>query len=343
MRISVFPKAFIGPISVERTMTPFEWIELARTLPVDGLELHSGFFYPDEPDIANRIGDAVSQAGFEMPMLCASPDLTHPDAGQRQREFDEQVRMIGIAARLGGPGVSCRVLTGQAWPGVGLEQGLEWARDAIERLIPIAREQGVVLAIENHYKAGTWEFPEFAQRKAVFLRLLDSIPERAWFGVQFDPSNAITAGEDSADFLETVIDRVVSMQASDRYLAPGTTLESLRQADGTIGYSDSLQHGIIGRGLNDYDRIFSILTGHGYDGWISIEDGVNGMDEMRASAEFLQQARDRWFGGSRGAAVRALDQARRRPGPAPPAGTQQRGSWPSPAGNQDIFGTRIRR
>jgi sugar phosphate isomerase/epimerase len=95
-----------------------------------------------------------------------------------------------------------------------------------------------------------------------------------------------------------VIDRVVTMQASDRYLAPGANLDALRQADGTIGYSPDLQHGVIGAGLNDYERIFAILVGAGYDGWISIEDGINGMDEMRASVDFLRVARDKWFGGS---------------------------------------------
>jgi sugar phosphate isomerase/epimerase len=310
MRISAFPKAFIGQISVDRTMTPFEWIDLATTLPIDGLELHSGFFYQDDPTIVDRIGEALAAADFEMPMLCASPDFTHPDPDQRKREFDEEVRMIGIAARLGGVGVICRVLSGQAHPGVDVETGLDRASDAIERLIPIAREHGVTLALENHYKASTWQYPEFAQRKTVFLELLARIPERVWFGVQFDPSNAITAGEDSADFLEEVIDRVVSMQASDRYLLPGTDLESLRQADGTLGYSPALQHGVIGRGLNDYERIFSTLTANGYDGWISIEDGINGIDEMRESALFLQEARERWFHSSHGVSVRAHEAAR---------------------------------
>ncbi|MDP9026473.1 MAG: sugar phosphate isomerase/epimerase [Actinomycetota bacterium] len=310
MKISVFPKAYIAPIAIDRSMSVFEWIDLARSLPADGLEMHSGFFWDSTDAGVDRVGDAVRSAGFDMPMLCASPDFTHPDADQRAREFDLEVRMIEVTARLGGQGATCRVLSGQAHPGTSLEQGLTWAADAILRLIPIARELDVTLAIENHYKASTWQYPEFAQKKEVFLSLLDRIPDRTHFGVQFDPSNAIVAGEDSADFLATVIDRVVSMQASDRYLAPGADLESLRQADGTLGYSPALMHGVIGQGLNDYDRIFSILVGAGYDGWISIEDGVNGMDEMAASVEFLRAARETWFGGSTANRVRALERAR---------------------------------
>jgi sugar phosphate isomerase/epimerase len=96
------------------------------------------------------------------------------------------------------------------------------------------------------------------------------------------------AGDDPIALLEAVADRVVSMHASDRYLAEGTTLDSLKQADGTIGYSPNLKHGVTGEGLNDYDAIFRILAAHGYHGWISIEDGMNGMDEMARSLAFLR-------------------------------------------------------
>jgi sugar phosphate isomerase/epimerase len=263
-----------------------------------------------DDDFVDRVGDALATAEFAMPMMCASPDFTHPDAAVRARELDQQAEFMRITRRLGGRGSFCRVLSGQAHPGVSVEQGLEWARTAIESLLPLARELDITLAIENHYKASTWDYPEFAQRADVFLSLVDAIDDRVSFGVQFDPSNAIVAGEDSARFLERVIDRVVSMQASDRYLAPGATLDSLKQADGTIGYSPNLLHGVIGQGLNDYDEIFRILTRAGYDGWISIEDGVNGMDELRRSAEFLIEARDRWFGGSTEVRVAAHEAAR---------------------------------
>ena len=61
------------------------------------------------------------------------------------------------------------------------------------------------------------------------------------------------------------------------------------------GYAASIQHGIIGRGLNDYDAIFQILKDAGFDGWISIEDGMNGMDELRQSAEFLRGKIKQYF------------------------------------------------
>ena len=87
------------------------------------------------------------------------------------------------------------------------------------------------------------------------------------------------------------------MHASDRYLAPGATLDDLTQADGSTGYSAALLHGETGKGLNDYDTIFRILAEVGYDGWISVEDGMNGLDELARSVEFLKQKRVQYYGG----------------------------------------------
>ena len=100
---------------------------------------------------------------------------------------------------------------------------------------------------------------------------------------------------DPVALLEAVADRVVSMHASDRYLEPGASLEDLRQSDGTLGYSPRLRHGVTGKGLNDYDAIFRILSGRGYAGWISIEDGMNGMEEMAESLAFLRAMCDRYY------------------------------------------------
>jgi sugar phosphate isomerase/epimerase len=47
--------------------------------------------------------------------------------------------------------------------------------------------------------------------------------------------------------------------------------------------------------MNDYDAIFRILAEVGFRGWISIEDGMNGLDEIARSAEFLKQKRAQYF------------------------------------------------
>ena len=108
-------------------------------------------------------------------------------------------------------------------------------------------KRGVVLCLENHYKDGTWQYPEFAQPEDIFLEILDRI-DSPWLGVQYDPSNAVVGGYDPIRFLEKVMPRVVTMHASDRALAPGATLDDLREGDGKTGYSDKLRHGEVGHG-----------------------------------------------------------------------------------------------
>ena len=51
---------------------------------------------------------------------------------------------------------------------------------------------------------------------------------------------------------------------------------------------------MIGKGLNDYDAIFGILRDAGFGGWISIEDGVNGMEELRESMLFLRRMQQKY-------------------------------------------------
>lgn len=295
MKIAAFPKCYIDDIAVNKTMTLFDWIEMAKTLPADGLELYEGFLESHDAGYLDKVSDAIRSAGFEMPMMCCSPDFTNPDPDARKRAIDKEVAMMQVTRRLGGAGSTCRVLSGPRYPEVQLEQGVEWVIDAIRQLIPVAKELDIVLGMENHYKDGAWRYPEFAQKRDVFLRIVNAIPERKHFGVQYDPSNAIVAGDDPIQLLRDVKNRVVSMHASDRYLAEGATLDELKQTDGTLGYSPNLRHGVTGKGLNDYDEIFRILKSVNYDRWISIEDGMNGMDEMRESLEFLHRKRDEYF------------------------------------------------
>jgi sugar phosphate isomerase/epimerase len=295
LKLSAFPKCYLDQIAGERSMSVFDWIEMAKSLDADGLEMYEGFFTSLEPGYLDSVGDAIRSAGFEMPMLCCSPDFTNPDADGRKRAVDREAEMVRVTRRLGGPRAVCRVLSGQRYPEVSREQGLAWVVECIEQVLPVAREHDIVLGLENHYKDGFWKYPEFAQKKDVFLALVNAIPDRTHFGVQYDPSNAIVAGDDPVDVLRAVADRVVSMHASDRYLEPGATLDELRQTDGTIGYFSKLKHGVTGKGLNDYDAIFRILAEHNYRGWVSIEDGMNGMEEMTESLAFLRRMTARYF------------------------------------------------
>ena len=279
-------------LCVHATMTVFDWIELAATLGVEGLEFYSGFLRDDEAFL-KQVKAALKKHSLTMPMLCCSPDFTQPDPLLLQKEIEREKQMIAITAFFGGG--FCRVLSGQRRPELKREDGVAQVVGVITSLLPFAEAHGVVLTMENHYKDNYWQYPEFAQKMDVFVEIVDQI-NSPWFGVNFDPSNTILAGEDPLVLLQRVKHRVVSMHASDRYLKHGT-LADLRKEESSVGYASRLAHGVIGRGMNDYDKIFATLASVGFDSWISIEDGVDGMDELRESVHFLRAKIDQHFHG----------------------------------------------
>ncbi len=259
---------------------------MACELQVDGLEWYAGFLEMADEKNWSAFRKEVENRGKTIPMLCCSPDFTHPEASFRKKEIEKQLHWITMTHALGGS--YCRVLSGQRRPSLSISEGVGFAAECIETCLPKAKELGITLILENHYKDDFWEYPEFAQQMNVFCQLVNSI-DHPNFGVNYDPSNAFLAGEDPLELLYRVSDRVVTMHASDRYLIEGTIQDLRMEEGGSTGYAKRLSHGEIGKGLNDYDAIFSELKRVGFDGWISIEDGVDGMDQLERSVSFLRK------------------------------------------------------
>jgi len=273
-------------------MSLFEWMDLSTLLACDGLELYYGFLPSHDSAYLQKVKSYAKDLGMGIPMMCYSPDFTVLEKELLEQEIEKQKKAIRVTAELGGQ--YCRVLSGQKRPGLTFEKGIASVVYGIESCIPEAEKCGVTLVMENHYKDGYWRYPEFAQKQEIFLAIIEQINSPV-FGVQYDPSNAIVAGEDPLDLLDRVAERVKTMHASDRYIEKGYTIEEVMRYVGQAGYHPALKHGVVGRGLNDYDAIFHRLAQVGFDGWISIEDGMNGLEEMKQSVEFLKNMRDRFF------------------------------------------------
>ncbi len=284
-KLAAFPKAFMHALCKDGSMTVSEWIQLAAKLDVQGLEWYAGFIEMEDESRWSHFRTEVEDTGKVIPMMCCSPDFTHPDAAFREKEITRQKRWIDMTEILGGS--YCRVLSGQRRPELSITEGIKFAVDSIEACLPYAQERDITLIIENHYKDDFWEYPEFAQKMEVFCQLIDQI-DHPCFGVNYDPSNTYLAGEDPLELLQRVSHRVLTMHASDRYLAEGTIADLRREEGGATGYAKRLRHGEIGKGLNNYDAIFTELRSKGFDGWISIEDGVDGMDQLVRSVDFLK-------------------------------------------------------
>jgi sugar phosphate isomerase/epimerase len=289
--ISVFPKFQFDEL-VAGTSSFEQWIRNAPALGGEGIEHYDGFFRSLAPGDVDPIARLIGETGQVTSMICFSPDFTHPDREERLRQVQRQKAAIDLTVRLGAR--HCRTLSGQRYPGLGRDEGIARTLEGIRRSLEYAESRNVVLCMENHYKDGTWRYPEFAQPEDIYLEIVEQI-DSPFFGVQYDPSNAFVGGFDPVTFLEKVRHRVVTMHASDRYLAPGATLDDLAAGDGSLGYASALKHGETGQGLNDYDAIFRLLAGVRFSGWISVEAGLEGLDEIARSVEFLKRKRREFF------------------------------------------------
>jgi sugar phosphate isomerase/epimerase len=273
-RISVFPKCYFDELC-RGDMDYREWLRSAATLGGEGVEHYDGFFRSyaaADVDPALHVMDETDQISS---MLCFSPDFTHPDARERERQVERQRSAMDLAVRLGTR--FCRTLSGQNRPGLTRADGIARTVDGLCRSIEYAETRNVVLCLENHYKDGTWQYAEFAQTEDIYLEILERV-DSPNLGVQYDPSNALVGGYDPVRFLEKVVTRVVTMHASDRYFSNG-----------------ALVHGETGKGQIDYNAIFGILSRAGFAGWISVEDGMNGLDELRRSVAFLKAKRCEYY------------------------------------------------
>jgi sugar phosphate isomerase/epimerase len=285
-KLAAFPKAFMQALCKDGNMKLSEWIDLGTKLDVDGLEWYAGYLEMADESKWPGFRKQVEDRGKVIPMMCCSPDFTHPDKAFRDKEIVKQKRWIDMTHTLGGS--YCRVLSGQRRPGLSMDEGVRFAAESIHACLPYAQERGITLILENHYKDDFWEYPEFAQKMDVFCKLVDAVVHPS-FGVNYDPSNTYLAGEDPMELLRRVSHRVVTMHASDRYLIEGTIEDLRKEEGGALGYAKRLRHGEVGKGLNDYDAIFTELKRKGFNGWISIEDGVEGMDQLERSVAFLRR------------------------------------------------------
>ncbi len=284
-KLAAFPKAFMQALCKDGTMKLSEWIHLASKLDIDGLEWYAGFLEMQDEKNWPLFRRQVEDLGLVIPMMCCSPDFTHPDKSFREKEIAKEKKWIDMTFALGGS--YCRVLSGQRRLEVSRMDGIRFASESIQSCLPYARERGITLILENHYKDDFWEYPEFAQKMEIFCELVDTIHD-THFGVNYDPSNTYLAGEDPLILLKRISSRVVTMHASDRFLLEGTIEDLQKEEAGTTGYAKRLSHGEIGKGLNNYDAIFTELKRVGFNGWISIEDGIEGMQQLERSVSFLR-------------------------------------------------------
>ena len=84
LKISAFPKCYIDQIAGDRTMSVFDWIDMARSLDADGLEMYDGFFTSLEPAYLDRVGEAIRARRLRHADALLLARLHQPRSGRPQ-------------------------------------------------------------------------------------------------------------------------------------------------------------------------------------------------------------------------------------------------------------------
>ena len=76
-KLAAFPKAYMDPLVVDGSMTIRDWVDLASTLDIDGLEFYSGFLELKDRSKWGESRQMVEDKGLSIPMLLCMGSATH--------------------------------------------------------------------------------------------------------------------------------------------------------------------------------------------------------------------------------------------------------------------------
>ncbi len=247
-------------------------IEEASRLGVYGVDILHRQMESEDPDYIKALKKHALIHGVHLNCLSTHQDFVNPDPEERRKSIDDTKRFIHLARDLGVP---CIRISAGRWntsgsfaelmdnhgiespiEGYTEEDGIQWAIDSINEIIPVAEEYGVMLGLENH-----WGMTRTAEGLLHIMRTIDS----PWLRVLMDTGNFL---DDKYEQLEAIAPYTVFVQAKTYY-------------GGGRFYTLDL----------DYNRIANILHDVGYKGYISIEfEGHAPSDE--AVAESIGLLRD---------------------------------------------------
>jgi L-ribulose-5-phosphate 3-epimerase len=227
-------------------------IEHAASLGLEGIDILHRQMASEEKSYINKIKKHAFVHGIALTCLSIHQGFVSPDPAELQKHIDHTIHCIRLAAAMGIP--CMRLNTGRwgtiksfdtfmaqrgiepALPGYTEDDAFKWCIDSIQKCMDTAAEEGVLLALENHWGLGST--PEG------MLRIHQAI-QNPWLQLLMDTGNFL---EDPYDKLEKIAPHTAFVQAKTYY-------------GGGEWYTLDL----------DYARIMRILQKVNYKGFLSIE------------------------------------------------------------------------
>ena len=249
-KLSCLPVSYFSKI-ISGDMSILSWLQEASDLGFDGADLSIHFLKKRGVKRLNEIKEAYETTGLKLALLNTYPQLLHPDTEVRQREIKQLMEDIQIAGYLGAENV--RLVSGQWFPGVTKEEGIQRTLAGLEAVMETAEQCNVVLVFENHSKPAGWTYPDFSFNPEIFLEIYENL-KTIGIKILFDTANPIAFGVDPLPLMKQVIDRVTCIHIAD------------------TSEKGKLVPSVIGKGLVPFNELFAYLEEINYSGWLSIEE-----------------------------------------------------------------------
>jgi L-ribulose-5-phosphate 3-epimerase len=227
-------------------------IDEATRLGVEGIDILHRQMESEDNAYLQKLKRHAFVNGITFTCLSIHQSFVSRDPAFLKKEIDHTKKCIELAAKMGIP---CLRLNSGRWntiksfdelmknrgvepilPGYTEDDGFKWCIDSIEQCLPTAEQNGVLLALENHW--GLCSTPQG------MLRIKNAI-DSPWLSLLMDTGN----------FLEDPYDKLAM-------IAPATSfVQAKTYYGGGEWYSLEL----------DYKRIIDLLKKVNYQGYLSLE------------------------------------------------------------------------
>lgn len=254
--VSLYSQFFSG----ERTVP--QWSRDAKELGLSSVDINALFLREKS---LSQIAQLRKELTLPVLMVSAYSDFTLPDPQKREEAVQTAFQDMQRAAAIGAKYI--RLTAGQAWPGEDDAVMCQRVYDCFARCVPVAKELGLTILLENHSKPGAWQYVDYNFHMEHFLMLWDKLKELP-ISINFDTANACALG-DWRRILGAVAGRIATVHLND--------LDSI----------EPLHFCLVGQGLVDMEGMLRAVYATGFDGELCIEEAsFQGWEGIRLAAEY---------------------------------------------------------
>ena len=231
----------------KRRLTLEQFIDLAKSLKVDGVSLESCFIPNTDPAYLRSIGDMLDEYGFDRVWAWGHPDGL--EGGKNVGAYKDMIANFAHAEHVGAK-VMRVVGSSLMFRFEDHQQQIKRLTKMFKQAVKIAEDYGIKMAVENHI--------DFTSDEIV--QLLDAV-DSEYLGVNFDTANFARLLDDPIKGMKKLAPRVLAVHLKD--------LKVNRQASVDDWYFFSSTP--VGDGFVDNVALAKMLRKANYKGFLAVE------------------------------------------------------------------------